>query len=343
MKNNPPDRRSGHSLIKVGGIVIVAWFCCSITGLWRYVPPLSDVIVNHLDEVKGGQVKLIVSASENPGGALLSPDGRWMLVGRSDREPLLLDLVNDTSHQVNLDLDHWRWLENDLFAAEKSGHYFLVSMPDMEVTELPIYPKEEMDGVCEVELLRQADQVYGVETFPFSGHLFIAIDEEFQYAIIPYNFTLDEEKALLKELPQAVVILAWPYMTKVETDLYGMSIEDRRYYSRDGSLYARAENPSPVDRTPYLEVRTTVGDKLLARVRKGNYAPAELGWSTDGRGFYFQMITDGVGGVLTPESPIYLLELPDSLFTPTSTSTNSLVSGLEAPFPISYYQGAAQA
>ncbi len=59
-------------------------------------------------------------------------------------------------------------------------------------------------------------------------------------------------------------------------------------------------------RDPYLEVRRTVDDDLIARVYKRYYSPWPVGWSADGTGLYFQMKRGQ-----PPEWPVHVLWLPD--------------------------------
>ena len=201
------DKRWRHWVkraVLAGVVLAVGWVCCSLTG-WRCLPPVRYWLINRLDEVEGGKVELIVSASQNPSYAVLSPTGRWMLVYHDvPDEWLLLDLVKGTRQKAGQFYEP-RWLEEDLYVTEGFGDsYSLVRVPEMEATPLVKYPKEEMDGVREVELLRRADRVYAVRDFDFTGYLFIALDEDFRYAIIPLKLTPEEEEAVLKELPQAV-------------------------------------------------------------------------------------------------------------------------------------------
>ncbi|MFQ6101455.1 MAG: hypothetical protein ACE5OS_09510, partial [Anaerolineae bacterium] len=72
-------RQLGRCIVVVGAVLMMAWVCCNLSGLWRYVPPLRTWKINHLDVVEGCEVGLIVSASRNPSGAHLSPNGRWLL------------------------------------------------------------------------------------------------------------------------------------------------------------------------------------------------------------------------------------------------------------------------
>ncbi|MFQ6100596.1 MAG: SBBP repeat-containing protein, partial [Anaerolineae bacterium] len=336
-------------IVAVGVTLVVGWQCLYCTGLWRYVPPLRTWTINRLDVVEGCEVELLVSASQKPSTAYLSPDGRWLLSGREGGWRLM-NLVEGSERRIESDYGHVRWLEDNLFVEGDTFYgYSLINVPDLEVTRLAKYPKEEMDGVREVELLRQADRVYVVENLGFTGYLFIALDEEFQYSIIPLELTSEEEETLLEELPQAVVVPKSPHATMVMVE--GKENPHPRYYSSDDTLYAQWEPIMPfngVERTPYLEVRTTEGDELIARVRKRGYGPVPLGWSADGRGFYFQMHTGAVAGVLTPESPVYLLRLPDTLpvSTPTpsaSGSTSSPRSSGQAPVGEGRVPGAAAA
>ncbi len=306
-----------------GVVLAVGWVCCSLTG-WRCLPPVRYWLINRLDEVKGGKVELVVPAQRHAEGADLSPDGRRMLVAYFPNSPsetdwLLLDLVEKTERKVELDVSDVRWLESDLFAVELGNDdYYLISVPELEATPLVMYPKEEMDGVREVELLRRADRVYAVENLGITGYIYIALDEEFRYVVIPKGLP-EEQKALLGELPQAVVVPQWPHSSELDNPW-------ARYYSPDDTLYADMENRA-------LVVRTTDGNELVAQVRKRGYHPAVLGWTADGSGVYFLMSSGGgYGEIWYPERPIYLLRLPDA--GPVSTSTPSSkgrVPGLAAP------------
>ncbi len=332
-------RRLGKHLLgmlAVLAILVVGWLGCNVCGLWRYVPPLRTWKINHLDVVEGGKTDLIVSAARNPSRAYPSPDGRWMSVYCQSGEWLLLDTANGTEERID---NLVGWLEDDLFVGEDSRGYFLMAVPGLEKTRLGTYRGE--NGIGEIELLRRADRLYAVEDAAHPGsYVYIVLDEAAQYVTKPPGLvTLEDEKALLEELPQAVIISRWPYAyaTTAQAQWGARTIEHTRYYSPDGTLYAQGENPSPVDRTPYLEIRTTEGDELIARARKRNYAPVLLGWSADGQGFYFQMHTGAVSGVLTPESPVYLLRLPDTL--PVSTPTlavEGLIPGNAQLLPVSY-------
>ncbi len=330
------DKRYWHwkKVVIVGSVILAAgWVCLFPCGLWYHVPPLRFWIINRLDVVEGGKVDLIVSASRKPGDGYLSPDGRWMLVHSRTEHWLLLDLIEGSEQLIGAGSGPVRWLEDDLFIGEGFKDYFLRTVPEGKTTRVPEYPKEKMDGVQEVELVRRADRVYAVENLGFSGYLFVALDKEFRYAIVPRELTTEEEKALLQELSQAVVVPKEPHATMVMVE----RMPHARYYSPDGTLYAQGEPIVGANRTPYLEVRITEGDELIARVRKRGYAPVPLGWSADGRSFYFQMQTGAVAGVLAPEWPVYRLRLPDTV--PVSTPTlagESRAPGVAPLVPVAY-------
>ncbi|HHE72502.1 MAG TPA: hypothetical protein ENL34_09515 [Chloroflexi bacterium] len=290
----------GKRILGVGLAVtgLLVGCCC----LWLFQPPpLRYYLINRLDRVKG-KAELVIPAQRSPRSVYLSPGGHWMLLKYPHYEWRLWDLVGGAERELNIklldrfdDIGHARWLEEDTFiiANWSRSRYFLVHAPDLTVTEIKRLPEEQIDGVREVELLKQADRVYAVDGMGFGGYTFVALDEAFQYVIIPplYNQGL----ALRAELPHAVEVpTTWRDVGE-------------KVYSPDQAFYAVLKL-SVWD--IYLEIHSAEDDKLVAEARKRGYHLYLLGWAHDGSGVYFKTLIHGVdAAVLYPESPVYKLSV----------------------------------
>jgi DNA-binding beta-propeller fold protein YncE len=291
--------RWARRLLYLALILAALWLCNFLTGAWRYTP-LRTVVVNRLNLVEGGKTEIIVSASRHPAGADLSPDGRHLLVSlRNSQQRLLINLTTREEQIVDRRYSHVRWLENDLFVGRRmgDGKYELVHLPDLKTTPLIEYP----GNVEDVDSLHTTSKIYAVETLGRSGYTFVILQENQAYIMLPQSL---EGEMLLQRLPNLQIVQNWPHMTLEEEQVGDSPRRYHRYYSPDGSLYQQASHGTRI-----LQIFTTEGRQLVAQVQKRNMAPRPLGWSPDGRSFYFQM--QGGGMELIREWPVYRLDLPD--------------------------------
>ncbi|MCP4417975.1 MAG: hypothetical protein GY805_15240, partial [Chloroflexi bacterium] len=224
-----------------GIALVVLWNCMVWSGIWLSIPPLRAWRINDLTSVKGGTTDLVVSASQQPGGAHISPNGRWLMV--SQRYPykdwLLLDLETGEKKQINemRVASISRWVADDLWVGEdNSRSAFLMSVPDLTRTQFQRY---DNSGGIEVvkELLWQSDHIYALDEG--GAYYFLITGDDYRYGVtFPGGITKEETETFLTELPQVAIILSHPSMTPTmvpEIDSYKPL---RRFYSPDGSLYA---------------------------------------------------------------------------------------------------------
>ncbi|NUM45739.1 MAG: hypothetical protein HUU38_13635 [Anaerolineales bacterium] len=311
--SEPENRSRLRKVLNIGVWIGIVWACLYFSGVLWSIPFYRAWRINHLNVVEGGKVELLVSASQKPAGAELSPGGKWMLVdiwenasSISDTR-LLIDLIKNGTYTILLEnTTHLRWLDDDLFMGEHSQRgFFIVTIPEEEKTYLR--EKEVSANSDELLALQHSQKLYAIEES--GGYNFINLDGDMlSIYMISTLLSFDEHKELLMAFPNAKII-SRDNRTLVEEKVGATgSIRHLRVYSPDGSLYAENSPGS----SPFLQIFSTQGDVLLARVQKRGYAPTLLGWSSDGRGFYFELLTGGLGEVLAPERSVFLLRLDDA-------------------------------
>jgi len=266
-----------------------------------YVPPEEVRMArsNELDEVVG-EVELIVPAERNHQGVYLSPDNRKLLINLGNRVSLL-DLESGLEEEPDLEceVDILEWLDDDLLLHRGWNYcYELVDARALSATRVELLPKEQLDGVREVELLRQADQLYTLKDFGGSGYTLLALDEEFRY-VFRLGRTDAEVEALLAEIPHVAVPrrkLCWAEKCPSPNG---------EFYSQEFTLEQGAR---------CLGVFSKDGELLAQACKKGGWDPQVLGWAHDSSEVYFEMQQGTVdGAVMYPWVPIFKLSVP----TPT--------------------------
>ena len=299
------ERKWLRRLLILALAVLVVGACCYWSGFWWYVPPLAQMWANHLDRVQG-KAELLVPAQWRPGRVRLSPDGRKMVIEwrrRGQEEVVVWDLVTGEQHPLDLDVSSLRWLNSEQFIVfDASNGYYLVNAPDLSVTPVDVFPREEYKRPGGFEViepwLREAERVYDLDIFVI-GRTLVVLDEKFQYVFYLHapSLGLTDEKmaALVAEIPHAdVPKFGWGVPT----------LTNERVYSPDGQFYTARVG---ADGEARVVIYTRDG-KLVAEAYKGGWGPSIRGWAHDSSGVYFQMIISGSSAVmLVPYGPLFKL------------------------------------
>jgi len=291
-----------------------------------YVPPEEVRMArsNELDEVIG-EVELLIPAERNHHGVYVSPDGRKLLAEIGEAA-IVMDFVSGEEERVKPDCEIYnlRWLDDSHFVVEGGVYcYHVVDVRDLSVTRIELFPKEQLDGVREVELLRQADQLYALKDFGGSGYTLLALDEEFRY-VFRLGRTDAEVETLLAEIPHVAV----PRRKKCGAE---------KCPSLNGEFYTQTFTSA--GRAGYLGIFSKDGE-LLSRVYKKGWSPWVLGWAHDSSGVYFEMQVGTVdGAVIYPWVPVFKLLVPGAvkrgtpvpMYTPTPTSEGGIPGATVLP------------
>jgi hypothetical protein len=277
--------------------LVFAWVGTSLN-------PFSYANANRLTTATG-HTELVVPAEEHPGGSL-STDGRYMLTGRTiggQRERVVWDLATDQRYPYTLPSDDTCWVSPTQFAAfQLANQYYLVDAVGAIVHPVTLVQPYQTYGAQAGERirerLRQADAVYFIEIFGYSGGVVLAIEDG---AVFAYNGTDPPPGTTLHPVD---LIEGVPHIRIPEPCTNPPFT--RQLFSPDGRYYvAGIEHPGDS-----VRVYTKDG-QLVAEARKAGWTPMLLGWRYDSSGVYFTMlIRGGAAASAMPAQPIFLLGPP---------------------------------
>ncbi|HLF29245.1 MAG TPA: hypothetical protein VJG32_23220, partial [Anaerolineae bacterium] len=332
-------RRGKHSrkwwLATLSGALITLTL---MSGCIRFGPG-PDYDYNKLDLVRG-QVELVVPAEAEPGGAILSPDGRWLVVGYGNDAQQgprysLIDLEHNRSYErFDPGGSAWMWLDNEHIAIG----YSILRVSDMMHWELQrIEPPPGSLGE-----LAAAEHIYAVDMG--ATYWLMTTDPALPYAIrTSFNTAPILGTPTPPEAPVEAFLADRPHTIITRNPYLGSS---QPAYSPDGKYYIK-DRPFDTPGNDIAELSEAMYDtngQVVGYGYKYVWNTIFLGWAYDNSGAYFLYLPrTPAGDALYRKHPIYKVLVPGAqprgtpapaTFTPPPTSTpaasNSQADAIQA-------------
>jgi hypothetical protein len=310
------------SVITTGIVVSIL----SLTSSCIRIGPSSSYDYNKLDLVLG-QVELVVPAEAEPGGAILSPDGRWLVIGYGNDEQQgsrysLIDLEHNRSYErFDPGGSAWMWLDNEHIAIG----YSILRVSDMTRWELHrIEPPSGSLGE-----LAAAEHIYAVDMG--TTYWLMTADPALPYAI---RTSFDTAPMITDPTPPEARVDEFladkPHTIITRNPAYAHSepaySPDGKYYFKDGPFEEPGSKYPQAGRIMY-----DVNDRAVAYGYKYVWNTIFLGWAYDSSGAYLLYLPrTPAGDALYRKWPIYKVLVPgaqprgtpaSATFTPPPTFT----------------------
>ena len=247
---------------------------------------------NTLDEVIGG-AELLVPAERRPTGDRISLGGEWLLVELESTQWVVFDLSTGSEQALSLscpslqDMVSWhdaRWLNEQQFVITTplSRCYYLVEMPEVVATPLPIVPEDP------ARLAQASPPIYITKSLAMGGSTAFALGDD------PFVMHLHNPEHAY-DPPAWAATIPHIEVPKSPRGEYTVSSRSERCYANNDhgvSIYAAK------------------GD-LLARAGKKNWNHYILDWAHDDSAVYFALTIEGSdAAVFYPWELIWKLKVP---------------------------------
>lgn len=293
-------RPVGKTLVAIG-VVMAVLLVCVIGRVCVY--PMTSwgemAIANHLDEVSGGQLEIVVPAERGIRLSDVSPDGKWLLWSGYDNnnkgQRFLVNLLTGEEYNITGAKEsqgHMRWLPDDQIIIHYGDDYKLIELPTMKVSQTFRVFEEEMSFEEINNLFNGIGEIFLFEGFSISNSSGALVSLRADKNIV-YAYGIDA----YQDLAFTPTIVPRPW-------------NDNEYYpSPDNTLKVHIENKMLAD----LYVQDTAGN-VVAYVKQGGRTASFLGWSPDSKAVYFKFQVGGAsGGIMHPYEPVFKLVLDPAL------------------------------
>jgi hypothetical protein len=295
-----PPRRSPKW--GMGCVTLLLVGCCAWAAFATiFFEPLLPWMANILTSVHG-KAEVIAPAQWRPGG-ILSPDGRYMSMGRQRKgefERVIWNIETGEEYPLNA-RGSLCWLDNEHFLIEYVSRYYIVQAKGalIEPATYTVVQKQlpGPEGLRELrKRWQQAEQIYVVKNFQNPGYMIVTTNEGQNDVYRDFdNSSVVENEAvatLLQELPYIHV-----------PDGCRHTLMGDILYSPDGQYYLKLSNGDNAQ----VQIYNRDGE-MVADAWKNGWTPRVMGWAHDSSGVYFQMlISGGAAGMMMPAQPIFKL------------------------------------
>lgn len=288
-------RRSPRHL--VSALLLLA--CVALAGC-----ALDPVVLtaNNL-QVSGGSTELIAGYHERPGG-ILSPGGRYLLLGRwagDHDERFIWDLMTDQRFPFDPRAGSVCWLNDDtIIGLGDVRDYYLIHaegarfVPAQLIVPYKTYPPAER-----ITRLRErwaaASERYLVRNLLYSGTIAVTVEGGDPFVYVNADAVGEDDIDMRAAMAGLPAIELPESCTSVGSRLPLFS-PDGRYYA-DYTQSASSE----------VQIFTREGE-LVAQAGKPGWSSRMLGWKYDSSGVYFQSVISGsLSKMVYQGSPLFKL------------------------------------
>lgn len=297
-------RPVGKTLVAIG-VVMAVLLVCVIGRVCVY--PMTSwgemAIANHLDEVSGGQLEIVVPAERGIRASDMSPYGKWLMWGGRNESGKGINLLINMETGEEFDIDHfnrgdmkgydYQWLPNDQLIVHNGDNYQLLKLPTMEITLVFNVIDEEKSIEEIINIFEPLQNVYAIKGFSTTGSAIALISLDTSTPIVVSGLSS-------KDIEQM------PFSIEIIEEFYNRNIN---YVSPNGKWEVKIESKMLAD----LYVYDTAGN-VVAYVKQGGRTASFLGWSPDNKAVYFKFQVGGAsGGIMHPYEPVFKLVLDPAL------------------------------
>jgi hypothetical protein len=276
-----------------------AWGAFGIIFFEPFIPWMANILTS-----VHGKAEVIAPAQWRPGGRL-SPDGRYMSMGRyrnGEFERMIWNLETGETYPLNA-RGSLCWLDNEHFLLEHVSRYYIVQAKGalIEPATYTIVQKQlpGPEGLHELrKRWQQVEQIYVVTNFQNPGYMVVTVNNGQNDVYRDFGGNNDVQNEIIATLLQDLA-----YIHVIDGCYNKLNLVGHPLYSPDGQYYLKLST----DANPQVQIYNRDG-VMVADAWKNGWDPRVMGWAYDSSGVYFQMqISGGAAGMMMPAQPIFKL------------------------------------